>query len=82
MYIHIGADILVRASEIIVIIDKDSIASSDYMKALFMRQKNQMIDLANGSYKSLIVTTNHVYFSPLTSGTLKKRSYKLAVQEY
>ncbi|ALC88507.1 hypothetical protein AM500_00905 [Bacillus sp. FJAT-18017] len=67
MYIHIGEDHMVRASEIIAIIDKDSAVVPETGKS---------INLSKGSFKSVVITEKNVYLSPLASSTLKKRSYK------
>ncbi|WP_043934291.1 extracellular matrix regulator RemB [Bacillus sp. EB01] len=67
MYIHIGEDHMVRASEIIAIIDKDSAVVPETGKS---------INLSKGSFKSVVITEKNVYLSPLASSTLKKRSYQ------
>ncbi|MBT2687234.1 DUF370 domain-containing protein [Bacillus sp. ISL-47] len=82
MYIHVGEDVLVRARDIVAIIDKESAISSKYAEDCLERQDDSVINLAKGSYKSVVVTTGKIYFSPLASGTLKKRSHKLSVHEF
>ncbi|TYS64405.1 DUF370 domain-containing protein [Bacillus infantis] len=81
MYVHIGEDILVRTRDIIAIIDKQSVSSSKYIEE-FLQQHDQVVNLTKGSFKSIVITGDKVYYSPLASGTLKKRSYKLTVQEF
>lgn len=82
MYIHLGEDVLVRSKDIVAIIDKESAGSSKYAEEFLERQDHSVINLSKGSYKSVVVTTEKIYFSPLASGTLKKRSQKLSVQEF
>lgn len=82
MYVHVGEDILVRTKDIVAIIDKDTVNTSEIVKEYLNGQNENIIHLAKGSYKSLVVTTDKIYYSPLASGTLKKRSSKLTVQEF
>ncbi|WP_338450434.1 DUF370 domain-containing protein [Niallia oryzisoli] len=81
MYIHFGEETIIKTKEIIAIIDKNSFNSSTNMDNFLQRYKNQSEHFAKGSYKSVIVTTDQIYFSPLASSTLKKRSQKWAVSE-
>lgn len=81
MYIHVGEDILVRSKDIIAIIDKQSINSSRLAEEFIEQHKESIINLSKGSYKSVVITRNEVYFSPLASGTLKKRSDKSAAAQ-
>ncbi|WP_374703389.1 extracellular matrix regulator RemB [Bacillus sp. V3-13] len=81
MYLHVGEDILVRTKDIIAILDKDSIQSPDVGE--FLQQKGEnVINLAKGPFKSVVITDERIYYSPLASGTLKKRSQKLSVHEF
>lgn len=82
MYIHIGEDVLVRARDIVAIIDKETVLASEYAKEHKERREESVVNLAKSSYKSVVVTTEKIYFSPLSSGTLKKRSHKLSVHEF
>ncbi|MBU8881290.1 DUF370 domain-containing protein [Bacillus sp. FJAT-29790] len=82
MYIHVGEDILVRSRDIVAIIDKESVNSSKYVEEFLDRRDDAVINLSKGSFKSVVVTTEKIYFSPLASGTLKKRSYKLNVHDF
>lgn len=79
MYIHVGEDILVRSKDIVAIIDKQSVRSSKMVEEFLERKKHSVINLSKGSYKSVVITTKEIYFSPLASGTLKKRSTKSAI---
>ncbi|MGG7621766.1 extracellular matrix regulator RemB [Bacillus coreaensis] len=80
MYVHIGEETLVRAIDIVAIISKESVVSSSQMNEFLMHDRLVVVDLSKGGYKSIVVTKDKVYYSPLSSGTLKKRSYKLAAQ--
>jgi extracellular matrix regulatory protein B len=82
MYLHIGEDTLVRTSEIIAILDKESTGFSDVLEEFLTRQNLDVVHLSKKQYKSIVITTDQVYYSPLAAGTLKKRSQKLSVQEF
>jgi extracellular matrix regulatory protein B len=82
MYLHIGEDTLVRTSEIIAILDKESTGFSDVLEEFLTRQNLDVVPLSKKQYKSIVITTDQVYYSPLAAGTLKKRSQKLSVQEF
>jgi extracellular matrix regulatory protein B len=74
LYIHLGDEMIVKTRDIIAIIDKESYISSNDMDGIIHHLKNDSGPLAKGSFKSIIVTNDQIYFSPLSSGTLKKRS--------
>ncbi|MDQ0271973.1 extracellular matrix regulator RemB [Cytobacillus purgationiresistens] len=82
MYIHIGEDVLIRTKDLVAIIDKESASSSKNTEEFLHRDKGLLINLSKGDYKSIVITTDHIYYSPLASATLKKRSSKLSVQEF
>ncbi|RIW31567.1 DUF370 domain-containing protein [Bacillus salacetis] len=76
MYIHVGEDVMVRTDEIVAIIDKDTVQFSEEMQLFLKKKENQTSNLSKGTYKSLVVTLDQLYLSPLASTTLKKRSKK------
>lgn len=82
MYIHFGEETIVKAKDIIAIIDKKSFQSSSLMDDLLSRYPNHTIQELKGPYKSIVITTEQIYFSPLASSTLKKRSQKWSISEF
>lgn len=76
MFLHVGSEIMVPIKQIVAIIDfrgtQTSPATREYLDVA--RTEKRLIDLSGGSPKSVIVTTNQVYLSPISSLTLKKRS--------
>ena len=82
MYLHVGEDILVNTKEIVAIIDKDSMKSSPNMEVFVNHQKEQISNLSKGPFKSVVITFDKIYYSPLSSGTLKKRSQELTIKEF
>lgn len=81
MYVHIGENILVRTSEILTILDKQTVESSPISKEFLERQKT-MTNGKSSAYKSIVITKDTIYFSPIASNTLKKRIVQLTIQEY
>jgi extracellular matrix regulatory protein B len=82
MYLHIGEDTLVRTSEIIAILDKESASYSTILEEFLSYREQETVNLSKKEYKSIVVTTDQIYYSPLAAGTLKKRTHKLTVQEF
>lgn len=69
-------------SGIIAIIDKES-SSSSALAAEFLKQKEgSIINLSKKSYKSIVITNDRIYLSPFASGTLKKRSNFMNIQDF
>ncbi|MFS0646548.1 extracellular matrix regulator RemB [Siminovitchia sp. 179-K 8D1 HS] len=74
MYIHVGDDTLVRLGDIIAILDMQSIKESETMQELLERKKTNVVNIADESFKSLVITPNHMYLSPVAFATLKKKA--------
>ncbi|MDM5318433.1 DUF370 domain-containing protein [Bacillus altitudinis] len=73
MYIHLGDDCVVSTREIVAIVDY-KMRSSSVVQEFLQKQEGQIISLSQGTPKSIVVTTKSVYYSPLSSSTLKKRA--------
>ena len=71
MLIHIGGDIVVKTKEVITILDINHINRNT--KNNYYSQE-QMETLNNVDIKSIVITNDKVYFSPISSLTLKKRA--------
>ncbi|MCM3118119.1 DUF370 domain-containing protein [Neobacillus sp. MER 74] len=82
MYIHIGEDINIRARDIISILDKESVNNSPLVEEFLKSRKEKVINLSKNPFKSVIVTNDNVYLSPISSGTLKKRSNQMTIHEF
>ncbi|MED3561112.1 extracellular matrix regulator RemB [Bacillus xiapuensis] len=74
MYIHIGEDLNIRARDIISILDKESAKSSEMVGEFLHQHEDKVINLSKNPYKSVVITSDKIYLSPIASGTLKKRS--------
>jgi hypothetical protein len=82
MYIHIGEDINIRARDIISILDKESANNSPLVEEFISHRKEKVINLSKNPFKSVIITYDNVYLSPISSGTLKKRSIQMNIHEF
>nr|WP_263323978.1 DUF370 domain-containing protein [Neobacillus sp. Marseille-Q6967] len=80
MYIHIGEDLNIRAKDIIAILDKGCVNSSELIGEFLQQHKEKLINLSKNPFKSIVITYDKIYLSPIASGTLKKRSNQK--QEY
>lgn len=76
MFIHLGEDFIIRMSDVIAIFSYESLIDSTINKTYFkkIKEEKKVIDMANGSIKSVVITEDVVYFTPLSTATLKKRS--------
>lgn len=79
MYIHIGGDRMIRTVELIAIFDV-TIEQSSKLSSQFMQdaKDNGRIEVvAEEEVKSIVLTKDQLYYSPISSATLKKRLYTI-----
>ncbi|QDP38772.1 extracellular matrix regulator RemB [Radiobacillus deserti] len=76
MFIHIGSDHVIQSEDVIAIIDYQIISSSTINEEMLVNQKE--IDKVKNSIedeaKSIVITKDAIYYSPLSVLTLKKRA--------
>ena len=76
MYLHLGADCMVKHSAIIAILDvrhPQSLIYSAYVEKY--RERYKVVDAAEGEdYASIILTEETLYLSAISALTLKKRA--------
>ncbi|MGW8958714.1 extracellular matrix regulator RemB [Paenibacillus sp. NPDC055715] len=76
MYIHLGGEKIIRSSELVAIFDisieKSSKISKQYVNHAQQQKHVEMI--GEEEAKSIVVTQNTVYYSSISSTTLKKRA--------
>jgi hypothetical protein len=76
MYIHLGGEKVIRAAELIAIFDitieKSSKISKQFITHAIENKKIEMI--GEEPPKSLVVAKEKIYYSPISSATLKKRT--------
>ena len=76
MLIHIGGDTVVSSEDVIAIFDvgaKDKPATKSFLDHEQHAGRVEVVDV--GDVKSFVVTNRTVYFSPISSLTLRKRAY-------
>lgn len=74
MYIHLGDNYVVPSKEVVMILDRQSSQDSSIVGEFFKKQQDKIVQLASSDAKSIIITLDKIYFSPLSSSTLKKRA--------
>lgn len=78
MYLHIGADVCVKKSEIIGIFDiENTSVSRDTKEFLAGASKKEVIYVGLEMPKSFILCKDKIYISPIAVGTLRKRNSRI-----
>ncbi|MCZ8517452.1 DUF370 domain-containing protein [Paenibacillus filicis] len=79
MFIHLGGEKIIRASELVAIFDLSIEKSSKISKQFinFATKDKKLEIIGDEESKSLVVTQSKVYYSPISSMTLKKRAHQL-----
>jgi hypothetical protein len=76
MFVHLGGDTLVSTKKIIIILNYENNKKennvNEYIKKI--QGKRNVKKLEGDTLKSIIVTNNTIYLSPISSMTLKKRA--------
>lgn len=76
MFLHLGADKMIKLRDLIVIINNENPQkNNDTENFLKKAQKSLEVEkIENDNHKSIIITDDKVYYSPISSQTLKKRA--------
>lgn len=76
MYIHLGGEKIIRSAELVAIFDISIEKSSKISKQFVShaRQEKNVEYIGEEEAKSIVVTKSTVYYSPISSSTLKKRA--------
>jgi hypothetical protein len=83
MYVHIGGETVVRSDEIIAIFDL-SISDTSKVSQQFIsqaEQQAQLVKVSDEPAKSIVIVKDKVYYSPISSSTLKRRSKQMHASE-
>jgi hypothetical protein len=79
MFIHLGGEKIIRSAELIAIFDlsieQHSKVSKQFIAHASEEKKIEVI--GEEESKSLVVTATKIYYSPISSTTLKKRTSQL-----
>ncbi|GAA0377942.1 extracellular matrix regulator RemB [Bacillus horti] len=77
MYVHLGGDTVIRSADMITILDYNHIEQGKAMESFltsFAQQKKLLWISEQTMTKSIVVTDQYVYGSPISSLTLLKRT--------
>ncbi len=76
MYIHLGGEKVIRSRELIAIFDIGSEKPSKEPRTYLLNSEQTLTveRIGDEEPKSLVVTDSKLYYSPISSSTLKKRS--------
>ncbi|RXJ02851.1 DUF370 domain-containing protein [Anaerobacillus alkaliphilus] len=75
MFIHLGGDTVIRSKDVIAILDRQVETSETTGEFLdYNGQQNKVEEIAKDMTKSIVITTDKVYLSPISSSTLKRRA--------
>jgi uncharacterized protein YaiI (UPF0178 family) len=79
MYIHLGGEKIIRTAELIAIFDISIEQSSKFSRQFVdSARKNKDVEtIGDEEPKSIVVTKDRIYYSPISSSTLKKRAHQL-----
>ncbi len=80
MFIHLGGERIIRASEVIAIFDitLQNESNLSNMLASSMQDYPNVEVIGDEEPKSMVLTESRMYYSPISSGTLKKRAQQIA----
>jgi len=74
MYIYIGSSEIIKTENIICVLDYQLMQSSSKFKKFIKQRKNKIHVIGDKKdIKSIIITDDELYYSPLSTITLKKR---------
>lgn len=80
MYIHLGGEKIIRVMELVAIFDisieQSSKLSKQFVAGAIKRKDVEII--GEEESKSIVITKQKVYYSPISSSTLKKRAHSFA----
>ncbi|WP_018131398.1 extracellular matrix regulator RemB [Effusibacillus pohliae] len=76
MFIHLGGDVMVSSKEVIAIFDLKMKEAADSTQEFLKvaEEEGFVVVVDENESKSFVVTNRKVYFSPISSLTLKKRA--------
>ncbi|UFT99431.1 DUF370 domain-containing protein [Radiobacillus kanasensis] len=76
MFIHIGSDHVIQSEDVIAIIDYQIVSSSTINEEMLVNQKkaDNVQNSLDEAIKSIVITKDAIYYSPLSVLTLKKRT--------
>lgn len=76
MFIHLGGDTVIRSKDVIAILDRQVKETSEITDQFLKHyEKTLMIEeISKDINKSIVITSDKIFYSPISSGTLKRRA--------
>ncbi|WP_026691800.1 extracellular matrix regulator RemB [Alteribacter aurantiacus] len=76
MFIHLGGDQVIRSKDVVAILDYQSRGLSQDNQAFLSngKEQNHITQISADLVKSVVITTDRVFLSPISSLTLKRRA--------
>jgi extracellular matrix regulatory protein B len=76
VFIHLGGDTVIRSKDVIAILDRQVKETSETIGEFleFYQQEDKVEEIAKDMSKSIVITNEKVYLSPISSSTLKRRA--------
>lgn len=76
MFVHLGGDLVIKSEKIITILDHASEQQSPENRAFMKENREQGLirNVTEDPAKSIVVTDDVVYLSPISSHTLRRRA--------
>ncbi|MBM7095358.1 DUF370 domain-containing protein [Bacillus sp. H-16] len=76
MFIHLGGDTVIRSKDVVAILDHQSRGLSQDNQDFLTNGKEQdhITQISPDLVKSVVITAERVYLSPISSLTLKRRA--------
>ncbi|CAM3806408.1 extracellular matrix regulator RemB [Alkalicoccus chagannorensis] len=84
MFIHLGGDMVLKAERIVAILDHQSEShSADNQTFMKKNGEEKRIErVTEDPAKSIVITREEVYLSPISSHTLKRRAENPSLEPY
>jgi len=76
VFLHVGADVVVSLKRVVAIIDLRSGTTAEATRDFLAlaHSEKRIRDIAEGDAKSIVLTDDEVFLSPISSLTLMKRA--------
>ncbi|EZH66119.1 hypothetical protein DH09_09265 [Bacillaceae bacterium JMAK1] len=75
MFLHLGGDTVIRSKDVIAILNYDGNESSTYTEDFLAQAVTEYVSHINDeATKAIVITNDKVYYSPISSMTLMRRS--------
>jgi extracellular matrix regulatory protein B len=76
LLLHLGDEEVIHSKDVLAILDMNALKDSELAKEFLAKHQRDhtLTDLSNSAAKSVIITDQGIYLSPLSASTLKKRA--------